>query len=154
MDTIFIRFSGCRIVGSRRVRRVEFSRRKCRPSSQIHPKPIGLRVSVRDAEVMPVKTQPASPLYLRPRAVVNLAFFPGWGFDDRPHFRRRGAAYVAHESSHVLITARAPVAVHQVLPDSHRVPAAFQLLRGQFTVRFATARRSTTPQPVCWPKGR
>jgi hypothetical protein len=37
-----------------------------------------------------------------------------------------------------------PVTVHQVLPDSHRAPAAFQLLRDQFAVRFATARRSTT----------
>jgi hypothetical protein len=58
-----------------------------------------------------------------------------------------GAAQVAHESSHALVTAREPVAVNQILPDSHRVPATFQLQRDQFTVRLAVARRSTTRFP-------
>ena len=51
---------------------------------------------------------------------------------------------MTHESCHALVTTRAPLAVNQILPDSHRVPATLQLQRDQFTVRFAVARR---PQP-------
>ena len=83
----------------------------------------------------------------RPRAVVNLAFFASRSFDDRPRFRRCGAAQIAHESPHALVTTREPVAVDQILPDSHRVPATLQLQRDQFTVRFAAARRSATRFP-------
>jgi hypothetical protein len=80
----------------------------------------------------------------RPRAVVNLRLFTEFGLDDRPRFRRCGAAQIAHESPHALVATREPVAVDQILPDSHRVPAALQLQRDQFTVRFAAARRSAT----------
>ena len=81
----------------------------------------------------------------RPRAVVNLRLFTELGLDDRPRFRRYGAAQIAHESPHALVATREPVAVDQILPDSHRVSVALQLQRDQFTVRFAAARRSATP---------
>ena len=46
-----------------------------------------------------------------------------------------------------LVAAREPVPVDQILPDTHRVPAALQLQRDQFAVRFAAARRSATRFP-------
>ena len=98
--------------------------------------------------------QPRAPIlarvgiaHHRPRAVINLAFFASRSFDDRPRFRCCGAAHIAHESPDTLVTTREPVAVDQILPDSHRVPAAFQLQRDQFTVRFAAACGSATRFP-------
>ena len=83
----------------------------------------------------------------RSRAVINLRLFTEFGLDDRPRFRRCGAVQIAHESPHALVATREPMAVHKILPDSHRVPAAPQLQRDQFTVRFAAARRSATRFP-------
>ena len=40
----------------------------------------------------------------RPRAVVNLRLFTELGLDDRPRFRRCGAAQIAHESPHALVS--------------------------------------------------
>ncbi len=79
-----------------------------------------------------------------PRAVVNLRLFTEFGLDDRPRFRRCGAVQIAHESPHALVATREPVAVDQILPDTHRVPVALQLQRDQFTVRLAVARRPAT----------
>jgi hypothetical protein len=42
---------------------------------------------------------------------------------------------------------REPMAVDQILPDSHRVPVALQLKRDQFAIRLAAARRSATRLP-------
>jgi hypothetical protein len=98
--------------------------------------------------------QPRAPIlttiriaHHRPRAVINLGLFARPRLDDHSRFRRRGAAQIAHESSHALVAASEPVAVDQILPDSHRVPVALQLQRDQFTVRFAAARPSATRFP-------
>src|SRR5215472_15198904 len=93
--------------------------------------------------------QPRAPVfarlrvaYHRTRAVIDLALFADLSFDNDPRFRRPGTAQFAHETLHALIAAREAVAVHQVLPDAHRVPAAPQLLRDPLAIRLTGACRA------------
>jgi hypothetical protein len=62
----------------------------------------------------------------RPCAEINLAFFTRFRLDDHPRFRRYCSAQLAHESLDTLIAACKPVAIDQILPDTHRVAASRQ----------------------------
>ncbi len=98
--------------------------------------------------------QPRTPVFAcyriahhRAGAVIDLALFSGWRFDDRSCFWRRGCAKFPRVAQHALVATVESVTVDQVLPDSHRVAAEFKLLCYQFTVRLAETRRSTTRFP-------
>ena len=54
------------------------------------------------------------------------------------------AAYVTAVVTLYIEMPDTPMGVDQILPDPHRVRAALQLLRDQFAVRLAMARRSAT----------
>src|SRR6516225_500580 len=83
-------------------------------------------------------------LHHRSRAVVDLALFPRRGFDDGAGLRRSGLVQSANKTPYALIPTAESVAVDQILPDTHRVPATIELPRDQFPERFAVAGRPAT----------
>ena len=76
-------------------------------------------------------------------AVVDLSLFAWCGFDHHAGFGRRGPAQFSHEALDAGIAPRETVAIHQVLPDGHRVAAPRQCGLDDLPVGFASARRGT-----------
>ena len=81
----------------------------------------------------------------RTGAVIDLRFFAGRGFNHHAGFRRGRSAQLPHEALDAGVSPGETVAVHQVLPDGHRVAALRQLGFDDLPVGFAGARRRTGP---------
>jgi len=77
----------------------------------------------------------------RTGAVIDLGFFPSGGFNDHACFRRRRSAQLPHKALHARVFFTEAVAIHQVLPNGHGVPALRQLGFDELTIWFARARR-------------
>src|SRR5262249_11814602 len=88
------------------------------------------------------------------RAVIDLGFFARRGLDHHAGFRLRPAAKFVDETLDALIAGSEALAIHQVLPDPHRIPAARKSQFDRFAVRLARTRRwaATGPWPCgeCW----
>jgi hypothetical protein len=74
-------------------------------------------------------------------AIVHLRLFARRGFNHHAGFGRGRPAQLPHEALDAGIAPRETVAVHQILPDGHRVPTLCQFGFDDLPVGFASARR-------------
>jgi hypothetical protein len=79
----------------------------------------------------------------RPGAIINLRFFTRGRLNHHARFRRGRSAHLPHEPFYAGVFFGEAVAVHQILPNGHGVPALGQLSFDELPVRLAgTLRRS------------
>src|SRR6185503_10174526 len=76
----------------------------------------------------------------RPVAVIDLRFFAGRGGDHDASLSCGALAQRHDEAPHAGIARGKAVAIDQVLPDRHGIPAARECLDDQLWVRLARAR--------------
>src|ERR1700734_1924993 len=78
----------------------------------------------------------------RPGAIIDLRFFTRGRLNDDARFRRGRSAELPHEALDAGVSFAEAVAVHQVLPNGHGVPAFGQLSFDELPVGLAgTLRR-------------
>ena len=77
----------------------------------------------------------------RPGAIIDLRFFTRRRLNDHARFWRGRPAQLPHKAFHAGVFFAEAVAVHQVLPNGHGVPAFGQLSFDELPKRFACARR-------------
>jgi len=92
--------------------------------------------------------QPRAPILARLRvahhragAIIDLRFLTRRGLNDHARFWRRRSAQLPHEPFDAGVSFAEAVAVHQILPNGHGIPALCQFRFDELAERFARARR-------------
>lgn len=80
----------------------------------------------------------------RRRNSAHLSFFSRSGLNHHAGFGRGRPSQLPHEALEAGVATRETMAVHQILPDSHRVAALCQSGFDDLPVGFASARRMAT----------
>jgi hypothetical protein len=94
-----------------------------------------------DEQPRPAILARLSVAHHRAGAIINLRFFARRCLNDHARFRHGRSAQLPHEAFDAGIFFAEAVAVHQVLPNGHGIPAFCQLSFDELSKRFTPARR-------------